>query len=238
MRLLLFLLVVAVLTCAVSAETNIRAAAVHVHTTSYTETGDNLHVWPYAQTVYNSRAAGKSYTSDVNGIAEYKSSGGVGKGYLEDSSEFAFDGAAIGYDTLSTVNLQPNETELECIGEQLAVAGVDGATTGATPDEKRSDSMVGFIGYTGGKYDIDKYADDGGVYSISAGYEGDGRFDGKTSYVSRSGLDKNSTELNEDIYTSERFQATSNNKTRIEATIEWSNALEDVDYVNLTNSTP
>jgi hypothetical protein len=111
---------------------------------------------------------------------------------IDSSSELQYSSGGTYFDTLASTNLQPNESELVCVGDELAITGA--TSSGSMPVQAWADGQISGMGKNA-HVTTDKSADsDGFAFSGSAVGQGLWQKDITAGYLS--GNDKDSDTLN------------------------------------------
>lgn len=149
--------------------------------------GEDLAVFG-ANKGFKQRSAGASQYVTGPGVSKYISTAEIGNG-IASSSELHHTGVGATWDTLAVSSLIPNESELSCVGDRLAIAS-EMVATGRTPDHVEVSAMVGSQG-TGGDYTVDKLVNTD-TYSLSSDFYGRGMYHTDISIEREIGFDKDS----------------------------------------------
>lgn len=206
----------------------------HAHSATTSESGDDLQVRPFGGTpgIYNGMASGQMVTTGVNGTAMYSGDSSLNSQYSASTTVQYTDGGVVS-DSLATLNIQPNESELACTASEVAMSG-SVSKSGATPDQQWAVGEMTAMGRSG-KYQSDKLSDEK-TYALSADFQGRGTFNGHLDFAAESGLSKNCSDINYIAGGHRDFAGTSNLSGGLVGSIDWK--FDDFSNVLGANTSP
>lgn len=191
--LFVLLILIPSLVSGITSETTITATGGLHHNVAYEAiSGDKISLFGPSSGEYHRIGAAQGIVTGMGNRSRLTSTVTVEDG-IDSSTELYYSSGGTYFDTLASSHLQPNESELACVGDQLAIT--DGLTTGSYPVQAWVDGQMSGMGRN--VYVVtDKSADsEGYAFSQTAVGQGLWQKDIMAGYLS--GDDKDSNTLND-----------------------------------------